>query len=136
MGESSSKKEFAWVYRINNDYELAIRLSKELEYILVKHFNADGKGLHQRITSAEENYNNNNIQMKRNKKYNKFPKHLIRNMRRLATIRNKLIHEKDFNKINDRERFIQTFEQSYLALQSMIDSNSNTNNNSDDCIIL
>ena len=48
--------DFKWVYRIKNDYELAIRLSKELEYYLSVHFQATGKGLHEKITSAERGY--------------------------------------------------------------------------------
>ena len=53
----ASKKEVKWIYDIKNDYELAIRLSKELEYVLEIHFNATGRGLHEKITTAENNYN-------------------------------------------------------------------------------
>lgn len=36
----------------SNDYELVIKSSKELEYLLEAEFAAAGRGLHERITSA------------------------------------------------------------------------------------
>ncbi|ETO08638.1 hypothetical protein RFI_28749 [Reticulomyxa filosa] len=101
-----------WVYKINNDYELAIRLSKELEGVLTEYFQAEGKGLHEKITSGIEKYNSRN-------RGSPFPRQLERNMRRLATIRNKLIHERGFDAIPDKEGFITTFDESYQELQKL-----------------
>ncbi len=67
-----------------NDYELAIKSSKELEYILEVEFDAHGKGLHEKVTSAANNCP-------------EISPGLVRNMRYLATIRNKLVHERGFD---------------------------------------
>ena len=133
-GKYVHKKDIQWIYRIKNDYELAIRISKELEYYLEIHFKATGKGLHEKITSAQRNYNN--IYIKTNKQ---FPIHLIKNMRRLATIRNKLIHNRFYNAIDDKKGFIHTFEESYIELQQIIikmNQNKNTKSQHEQCIIL
>ena len=85
MGAGSSKHDLG---STSNDYELVIRASKELEYILEHDFGGTGKGLHERISSSE----------------GLSPK-LIRDMRYIATIRNKLIHERGFDAIPDRNMF-------------------------------
>ena len=87
----STKQSLKWISRIKNDYELAIRLSKELEFILETHFQATGKGLHQKITSAKQNYFH--------KTHRHFSTKLEKNMRRLATIRNKLIHNRNYKRL-------------------------------------
>eukprot|EP01084_Bolivina_argentea_P289022 496198_1 len=128
-----SKKDVKWIYDIKNDYELAIRLSKELEYVLELHFNATGRGLHQKITTAQNNYN-----ATYSKQNQLFPTDLIRNMRRLATIRNKLIHNRFYNKIDDKNGFLHTFEDSYVALQCIVIKMSRKGKKSknEECIIL
>ena len=113
------KTDFSWVYKVKNDYELAIRLSKELEYLLENEFNAKGRGLHEKITTGASN--------------GKLDEKLIKRMRFLATIRNKLIHERGFNNIPDRDSFIQAFNDSVKELQLVI---QNRNKNKQDCIIL
>ena len=90
----------------SNDYELVIRTSKELEYFLEAEFQAHGKGLHEKITSIQ----------------NELPAELCKRMRFLATIRNKLIHERGFDQIPDRAAFIQSFEVSKLELQTIMKS--------------
>lgn len=102
MGASTSKYSHS-----DNDFELAIRSSKELEHVLETEFSATGKGLHEKITSAANNVNTLS------------PK-LVRDMRYLATIRNKLVHERGFDAIPDRPQFIQRFESSSAELKTMI----------------
>lgn len=89
MGVTSSKHSFL---QCNNDYELVIKSSKELEYLLEQHFGAQGKGLQEKISSASGLSNQ-----------------LVKDMRFLATIRNKLIHERGFDRIPDRTAFVGTF---------------------------
>ena len=93
-----------------NDYELVIKTSKELEYILDTQFNAKGKGLHEKINSIENDLNQN----------------LISKMRYLATIRNKLIHQKGFDNIPDRKIFIENFEESEKELKTILASKSSS----------
>jgi hypothetical protein len=90
-----------------NDFELAIRSSKELEWILEQEFSASGKGLHEKITSAAHECPD-------------LTPSLVRNMRYLATIRNKLVHERGFDAIPDRNLFIIKFETSQEELKTIL----------------
>ena len=99
----------------SNDYELVIKSSKELEYYLELEFNAKGKGLHEKISSVESD----------------LPAHIVKKMRYLATIRNKLIHERGFDAIPDRSSFIQAFEASKVELVNIV----KTRNSNSSCII-
>mmetsp|Transcript_19890 Transcript_19890/g.43515 ORF Transcript_19890/g.43515 Transcript_19890/m.43515 type:complete len:108 (-) Transcript_19890:155-478(-) len=101
MGLASSKYS-------NNDFELVIRAAKELEWLLETEFGARGKGLHEKISSVPS-----------------LPPTLVKEMRYLATIRNKLIHEKDFNQIPDRARYIEKFEASAKELQTLVKNKNN-----------
>ena len=100
MGATESK-----YIHSTNDFELAIRSSKELEHLLETEFRASGKGLHEKISSASA----------------VFPADLERNMRYLATIRNKLVHEHGFDAIPDRQRFIANFETSAKQLKEIVE---------------
>jgi hypothetical protein len=115
MGASGSKPVHA-----RNDFELCIRSSKELEHLLDAEFGASGKGLHEKITSVEQ----------------QLSPEMVRNMRYLATIRNKLVHEHAFNAIPDRARFIKTFEQSSNELKELLRKRNSRSTTSDKCTIM
>jgi hypothetical protein len=55
--------------------------------------------------------------------------------RYLATIRNNLVHERDFNKIPDRERFIQNFERSAEELKKLIAQKAKGKSYVSNCIV-
>jgi len=114
-GSSTSKHDFI---RCGNDYELVIKTSKELEHILERHFNAQGRGLHEKISGASG-----------------LSARLIRDMRYLATIRNRLIHEQGFDSIPDREVFQQKFLLSFDELEGIIRAR-NPSGQRDECTIL
>jgi hypothetical protein len=114
MGTSSSKPSYA-----TNDYELAIKSSKELEYLLENEFNAQGKGLHEKISSASS----------------QISPALVKNMRYLATIRNKLVHERGFDAIPDRKSFILKFEESVKELQEVVAKRRGTAAGTQKCTI-
>jgi hypothetical protein len=101
----------------NNDYELAIKASKDLEFILERHFGAHGRGLHEKISSARGLSSN-----------------LTRDMRYLATIRNKLIHERGFDYIPDRQAFRERFLRSSEELELLIKARSHSDDS--ECVIL
>mmetsp|Transcript_70186 Transcript_70186/g.196712 ORF Transcript_70186/g.196712 Transcript_70186/m.196712 type:complete len:116 (+) Transcript_70186:168-515(+) len=103
----------------SNDFELCIRSSKELEHLLDTEFGASGKGLHEKITSCE----------------NHLTPDMVKHMRYLATIRNKLVHEHDFNKIPDRAKFIKNFEQSAKELKEILKKRNAGKNGGDQCVI-
>jgi uncharacterized protein YutE (UPF0331/DUF86 family) len=75
------------------DLSLVIYSSKHLESLLETKFEATGKGLHEKITSAKG-----------------LNDPLKRKLRRIATIRNKLVHEAGFDAIPDREKFVSSRE--------------------------
>lgn len=100
---SSSKLGFQ-----TNDYELAIKSSKELEWILEQEFGATGRGLHEKITSACDSCPG------------EMSPALVRDMRYLATIRNKLIHERNVDSIPDKKQFVQRFQRSQDELAALV----------------
>lgn len=95
---------------VNNDFELVIRATKELDYLLESHFNApSGKdvGLHEKIGAATS-------------RGQKLPQQLIKKMRYLVTVRNKLVHDRNYNAIEQRSDFIQSFNQIEAELKALI----------------
>ncbi|CAH0527363.1 DUF4145 domain-containing protein [Vibrio hippocampi] len=73
-----------------SDIERVVLRTKRLEKLLRQQYRADGKGLHQLVTSCEE----------------RLPHHVISKLRYIATIRNKVVHEDDY-KLEDRSSFLQ-----------------------------
>jgi hypothetical protein len=104
MGAYSSKA----TKHATNDFELVIRSSKELEALLEDEFGATGAGLHEKITYAKAACGVN------------FSPALEKRMRYLATIRNKLVHERGFDAIPDRDAFIRAFDESLKELQVLV----------------
>mmetsp|Transcript_32873 Transcript_32873/g.93257 ORF Transcript_32873/g.93257 Transcript_32873/m.93257 type:complete len:114 (+) Transcript_32873:264-605(+) len=90
----------------SNDYELVITCAKELEHLLELEFGATGKGLHEKISSVSS----------------QLPKGLVRRMRFLATVRNRLVHEYGFNSIPNRPAFTAAFEESKEDLRKVFAS--------------
>ena len=105
----------------SNDYELAIKTSKDLEHLLEQEWGAEGKGLHEKITWVQHSSS-------------PLPDDLMRRMRFLATVRNKLIHEVEFTKIENRSKFIETYERSKRELRAILIQRGSTRSN--DCTIM
>mmetsp|Transcript_24989 Transcript_24989/g.30532 ORF Transcript_24989/g.30532 Transcript_24989/m.30532 type:complete len:115 (+) Transcript_24989:152-496(+) len=110
MGQNNS------IGRYSNDFELVIRASKELEYLLETHFQApSGKeyGIHEKISLAQH-------------EGAPLSSNIVRQMRYLITIRNRIVHERDFNCIPERQSFVQTFDKIETELKDLIpDANKN-----------
>jgi len=68
-----------------NHFELVIKQSKHFEGLLKTHFGATGQGLHQLVSSIKT----------------ALPKDLVKDLRKIATIRNKLIHDQDYDSIDE-----------------------------------
>jgi hypothetical protein len=82
-----------------NDFELVIRATKDLEHLLETGFQApSGKnvGLHDKISAAQASH--------------KLSDDTVKKLRYLVTIRNKLVHEHDFNKLPDRKHFAKSYD--------------------------
>ncbi|WP_413285577.1 DUF4145 domain-containing protein [Vibrio sp. MA40-2] len=74
-----------------SDIEEVVKRSRRIEKLLRVHYHADGKGLHQLITSCEE----------------RLPHDMAKKLRYIATIRNKIVHEDDY-KLEDNKAFFAT----------------------------
>ncbi len=77
-----------------SDIEQVVLRTRKLETLLRQQYHAEGKGLHQLITSCEE----------------RLPHDVIGKLRFIATIRNKIVHEDDYQ-LDDRSGFFKTCEQ-------------------------
>lgn len=71
-----------------SDIDLVVKQSRKIESLLKMHYHAEGKGLHQLISSCEE----------------RLPHDVIKKLRFIATIRNKVVHE-DGYKLEDKAGF-------------------------------
>lgn len=71
-----------------SDIELAVTHSRELEHLLESRHGATGKGLHQKVSSVES----------------RLPAPLVGQLRAVATLRNKVVHEAGF-KLPDTAKF-------------------------------
>lgn len=70
-----------------SDIEKVVVRTRKLEKLLRTQYHAEGKGLHQLITSCEE----------------RLPHDVIGKLRYIATIRNKVVHEEDYKLDNQNE---------------------------------
>ena len=86
-------------------FEHVIILTRKLEGILENEFQADGRGLHEKINSVE----------------NHLPDFLKKKLRYTATVRNKLMHEDGFV-IPQPEVFISTAKQAINELKVLSES--------------
>lgn len=73
-----------------SDIDQVVTRTRRLEGLLRTQFHANGRGLHQLISSSEE----------------RLPHDVIAKLRYIATIRNKMLHEDGF-KLDDRRHFNQ-----------------------------
>lgn len=89
-----------------SDIETAIKYSKAVESLLTKQFGAQGKGLHEKLSSVER----------------RLPASLVKRIRYLATMRNKVVHEGGF-KIPQLKSFAQSCEGILAELQQPVAAN-------------
>mmetsp|Transcript_34477 Transcript_34477/g.111283 ORF Transcript_34477/g.111283 Transcript_34477/m.111283 type:complete len:132 (+) Transcript_34477:3-398(+) len=125
MGQGASTASIA---RYTNDYELVIRASKALEQLLEDEFCAGetpgvarkrprddpSLGLHDKISRATT------------REGEPLPAGLVRQMRYLATIRNRLVHERGFDAIPDRSAFVAAFDNAEGQLRALRPERSNS----------
>lgn len=86
--------------RYANDYELAVRCSKDLEHLLEREYGAPGGhgvGLHDKITAARV-------------AGGPLPAPLQRELRFIAASRNALVHDPAQHRISNRPRFVAAYD--------------------------
>lgn len=81
--------------------EMAVRAARELESLLETQLGAGGRGLHEKVDSVQE----------------RLPPELLGTLRRIATIRNRAVHEHGFE-IDDPEGFAADVDRALAALRS------------------
>lgn len=99
MGATFSSSKSYLQYK--NDFELVIRATKDLEHLLETEFGApsgkgSGFGLHDKITHAETTAG--------------LSRDTVKKLRYLVTLRNKIVHDHDFNELPDRKHFAKSYE--------------------------
>ncbi|MEN9430595.1 MAG: hypothetical protein RJA86_1454, partial [Pseudomonadota bacterium] len=82
--------------------EIAVRFSKQIESLLEQQLQAEGRGLHEKVTSVES----------------LLSQELVRKLRWIATVRNKVVHEADFDIENPTE-FRESCEQVIAQLKTI-----------------
>ncbi|MDY3562918.1 hypothetical protein R5W23_004399 [Gemmata sp. JC673] len=85
-----------------SDIDLAVTRAKALEG-LMEAIGATGKGLHDKVTSVQA----------------KLPQTLVRKIRFVATVRNKIVHEADYKQIDDRAGFARACDEAEAELRAM-----------------
>ena len=120
MGASQSSTASYTQY--TNDFELVIRATKDLEYLLEIKFGApSGKkdGLHDKITYVQQQHGLSQATVKK--------------MRYLVTVRNKLVHDKEFNSLPDRIGFAMSYESVEQELKARLAAK---NDSTGSCIVM
>ncbi|MBX7105553.1 MAG: hypothetical protein K1X57_15830 [Gemmataceae bacterium] len=87
-----------------SDIEFAVKECKKLEALLETGFGATGRGLHEKVSSVEK----------------KLPPPLVRRLRFIATVRNKLVHEPDHDKFENEYDYHQACAAAGDELRRMI----------------
>jgi hypothetical protein len=83
-----------------SDIDLAVKKSKRLEALLTRRWGATGKGLHEKVDSVQS----------------RLPPELVRDIRKVATVRNKIVHDDSYKSIEDRRGFLRAYEQAERGL--------------------
>lgn len=87
-----------------SDIELAITRVKVLESLLEQALGATGKGLHEKVTSVQD----------------RLSQPLVRKLRFAATVRNKIVHEADYQQMDDRAGFVRACDEAETELRAML----------------
>ena len=86
-----------------SDMELAVTRAKRLESLLEQSLGATGKGLHEKVTSVQD----------------RLSPALVKKLRLVATVRNKIVHESDYTQIDDRARFLRACDEAEAELRAL-----------------
>ena len=86
------------------DYEIAIKRCKQIESLLEQGLGAQGKGLHEKVTSIQD----------------KLPQPLVRRLRFIASVRNKLVHDASVDRLDDRDGFQQACDTAEHEIRTML----------------
>ena len=88
-----------------SDIDLAVRRSKRLEGKLRRNYRVEGRGLHELVDAA--------------KAKNALPNPLVKKLRLVATVRNKIVHDSDYIRIDDRRGFVAACDEAERELDEL-----------------
>lgn len=91
------------LYSAVSDVDLAISRCKKLESLLERH-GATGRGLHEKTSSLTA----------------RLPAETIRQLRFIATVRNRILHEADYERIDDRPGFLRACDEAEQAIHDAL----------------
>jgi hypothetical protein len=87
-----------------SDLDLAVRRAKEFESRLERRFDARGRGLHEKIDSVRDD----------------LPPAVVRDLRLVATVRNRIVHESSYQRIEGRGEFLAACRRARRALEGRV----------------
>lgn len=87
-----------------NDYELVVKRCKQLEGLLADGFGATGRGLHEKVSSVES----------------RLPAALVKRLRFIATVRNKLVHDDEMERLDDPAGYREACDRSEAELRALL----------------
>eukprot|EP00578_Thalassiosira_sp_NH16_P026360 CAMPEP_0181102914 /NCGR_PEP_ID=MMETSP1071-20121207/14579_1 /TAXON_ID=35127 /ORGANISM="Thalassiosira sp., Strain NH16" /LENGTH=119 /DNA_ID=CAMNT_0023185939 /DNA_START=22 /DNA_END=381 /DNA_ORIENTATION=- len=114
MGSAFSTSSSSYL-QYKNDFELVIRATKDLEYLLETGFDApSGKnvGLHDKITATQNSHG--------------LSPDTVKKLRYLVTIRNRLVHDHNFNALPDRVHFAKSYDSVEKELKEKLKGSSSS----------
>ena len=86
-----------------SDIELAVTRTKALESLLER-LGAAGRGLHEKVSSVQQ----------------KLAPALVKKLRFVATVRNKIVHDSDYARIDDRDGFLRACDEAEAELNALL----------------
>jgi hypothetical protein len=86
-----------------SDIELAVTRAKSLEALL-EQLGAAGKGLHEKVSSLES----------------KLAPALVKKLRFVATVRNRIVHDSEYATIDDRDGFVRACDEAEAELNALL----------------
>lgn len=87
-----------------SDLDLAVGWSKRFEGELERRFNARGRGLHEKLDSVRDD----------------LPPGVVRDLRLVATVRNRIVHESGYARIEGRREFLAACRRARRALAGRV----------------
>lgn len=83
-----------------SDLDTAVRVSKRLEALLAARHGATGRGLHEKVDSVRA----------------ELAPETVRDLRLVATVRNRIVHEEGYDRIDGRRSFLEAARRAERAL--------------------
>lgn len=132
-GGDSQKTPAQQILTCKNDFEIAVRASKELESTMAQDFgapsvNENAESTDRKSGGTGSNYHCSLHDRITNARYEgePLPMDLQRQLRYIATVRNQLTHDTGVNEISEKEKFLEVYKQIDERLKLMKGTKTST----------